>query len=253
MAVTTIGQAVTLSWAAPSVDPAVVLTVTLPDGTSATPTVAQASPYTAPFTPTQAGRHVIRWSQTGATMSDVLDVWPADPRYLISIDDALEAVKVGGSAPASTRADIPLYIAAATYVIEDICGPLVRTLRTARFDGGKSAVVLPAMPVSVLSVTVDGTLLSAADYVVDEDAGIIYYDFPATALRNVSVSYMVGSATIAPNLRLACMEQVRFLWQTTRVGTGRAAQELGYTPSGYAVPYMVQGLCAPQNPAPGFA
>ena len=253
MAVTTIGQAVTLSWAAPTVDPAVVLTVTQPDGTSATPTVAQASPYTAAFTPAQAGRHVIRWSQAGASLSDILDVWPVDPHYLISVDDAMGAVKSGGTAPATVREEMPLYIAAATYVIEDICGPLVRTLRTARFDGGRSAVALPAMPVSVVSVTVDGTLLSASDYVVDEAAGVVYYDFPATARRNVSVSYMVGSTTIAPNLRLACMEQVRFLWQTTRSGTGRAAQDLGYTPSGYAVPYMVQGLCATHTPAPGFA
>ena len=149
-------------------------------------------------------------------------------------------------------ADLPLYIAAASLVIEDLCGPLVPATLTHKAHGGRP-VVLPHTDVTVESVTVDGVLLAASAYEVDETSGIVYDATSLVGVRNVVVTYAVGVALLPANLRLACMEQLRFLWQTTRQGTGRAAQELGYTPSGYAVPYMVQGLCASHPRAPGFA
>ena len=46
----------------------IVCTVTLPDGTSATPTVTRASlgTYTATYTPAAVGRYLVRWVTTGA-------------------------------------------------------------------------------------------------------------------------------------------------------------------------------------------
>ncbi len=56
---------------------AVVLTVTLPDGTTVTPTVTNAATgsYTASYTPTLPGRHGVRWVATGANASATPAVW----------------------------------------------------------------------------------------------------------------------------------------------------------------------------------
>lgn len=254
-----IGSSVALSWT-PGVAGTATVAVRLPDGTTLTPapTVTTtgsggAVVHTAAFTTTQAGRHLVSWTSGTTKLVDIADVWPADPRFLISIDDALDAIKAGAGAPASTRDDMPLYVAAASLAIEDLCGPLISESRTLTTNGGRPSIVLPATNVTVTSVTVNGSALAAASYDVDKGAGVIWSPCLTPGVGNVVVVYTVGSMTLPANLRLACREQVRFLWQTTRQGTGRAAQELGYTPSGYAVPYMVAGLCAAHPGAHGTA
>lgn len=259
MTTTTVGGAAALQWTAPG-SGAVTLTVTLPDGTTSTPAVTGTTPAVASLTTSQVGRHLLSWAQGTATHVDVLDVWPADPHYLISLDDALDAVKANGRAPAQmTRDDLALYVAAASYVIEDMVGPVVQRTTTFTATGGRESVLLPATNVSVSSVVVDGSTWSTSAYTVDTSAGIVWAKsgaFPATSRGNVVVTYTTaaGDDGLPANLRLACMEQVRFLWQTAKVGRATAAQDLGYTPSGFAVPYMVQGLCAAApNKTPGFA
>lgn len=257
MTTTTVGGAAALQWTAPG-SGTVTLTVTLPDGTTSTPAVTNTPPAVASLTTSQVGRHLLSWAQGTATHVDVLDVWPADPHYLISLDDALDAVKANGRAPAQmTQDDLALYVAAATYVIEDIVGPAVTQQVTYTATGGREAILLPAANVSVSSVVVDGSSWDASLYTVDSGAGIVWAKsgaFPATERQNVVVTYTRATGVLAANLRLACMEQVRFLWQTAKVGRATAAQDLGYTPSGFAVPYMVQGLCAAApNKTPGFA
>ena len=172
---------------------------------------------------------------------------------LITTDDALAAIRATANPSAQILAELPLFIESASAVIEDLCGPLAVASRTLVTDGGRTAVALPARDIGVTSVTVDGVVLAADAYDVDAVAGILYSSALAAGRQNVSVVYTVGSAVLPENLRLACMEQLRFLWQTTRSGTGRAAQDVGYTPAGYAVPFMVQGLCATHMRAPGFA
>ena len=51
----------------------VACTITQPDGTSSTPAVSNTGTgtYSAGFTPTQAGRHLIRWVATGANASSL--------------------------------------------------------------------------------------------------------------------------------------------------------------------------------------
>lgn len=259
MSTITVGATATLTWQPPSSE-TVTLTVTLPDGTTTSPSVSGSQPATASVVTSQAGRHLLSWAQTGVgrQFSDVLDVWPADPHYMISLDDGLEAIKANGRTPDSTtRNDLALYVAAASYVIEDMVGPAVTRETTYTTTGGRESVVLPAVNVSVVSVVVDGSTWDASTYTVDTTTGIVYAKsgyFPATSRGNVVVTYRTGSGALAANLRLACMEQVRFLWQVAKVGRATAAQDLGYTPSGFAVPYMVQGLCkAAPDQAPGFA
>lgn len=247
MAVTIVGEAAALSWTpTEGSGSSATLSVVLPDGTTLTPapTVSGTSTFTATVTPSQAGRHLLTWSRGTARLVDVLDAWPAVPRYLISVDDAAAAVGQGTTLSQAKRDELQLHIAAASAVVEDITGPLVKSTRTATRDGGRPAVVLPHTGVTVSSVTVDGTALAASAYVVDSGAGVIYAASGvfASGRANVVVAYTTGDNVIPPQARLACREQVKFLWQVHYQGATR--DDLGYTPSGFAVPRMVEELCA---------
>jgi hypothetical protein len=255
-----LGATATVKWTPSAADGTIALAVRLPSGVvlDPAPTVTGTAPATASFNPSAPGRHLLTWSRVDGddveVHVDVLDVWPADPHYLISIDDAAAAVAagLGGVAiPATQRADLPLYVAAASLVIEDQCGgPLTPQERTYKADGGRP-VLLPEIGVSVVSVAVYGSVRPASSYTVDAAAGIIYGLFPR-GLQNVTVTYLPASAALPANLQLAVREQLRFLWQTARHGVGNTAQEVGYTPAGYAIPYMVQGLCGAHPKAPGI-
>ena len=169
----------------------------------------------------------------------------------ITVEEAVEAITSGGGVVSPTvEGQLLKYIGAATAAVEDLAGPLVADTRTATFRGGSVAYSLPVAPVSDVSVEVDGATVTAEH--VDLTAGVVTLASAPSPTATVEVTYDCGYATLPDNLRLAVMEQVRFLWQSTRQGATRDAATQ-YTPAGYAVPYMVVGLCDPNPPAPGFA
>ena len=252
----TLGATATLAWSPGGGIGAATVAVQLPDGTTATPPTVTGSggAYTAPIVTTQPGRHVLTWTRGTERYADILDVWPADPRYILSIDDALAVV---GSGPASQRDDVALFSAAATYVIESLAGPVLVAAKTYRANGGRASIVLPYMPATVSAVTVSGALLATSAYVVDGNAGIVYGPFAAGAARNVEITYTVGAATVPPHLRLAAQDLIRHLWSSSRRGgapsSRNAPADMVATPYGFAVPKRVAELCAVALQAPGFA
>ena len=174
---------------------------------------------------------------------------------LITLAEAEEAVKAGGTAPAAQLAQLPRFIAAASNVIQspELAGPVLYEERTATFNGGRNVLALPAAPATALTVTVDGTAWAAGTFTPDTAAGLVYGAFPA-GTQNVVITYSVGSMDAVPeNIKLACMEQVMFLWQTSRQGARRDMTDVTYTATGYAVPNKVRDLCRPQMRALGFA
>jgi len=134
-----------------------VLTITLPDGTSVLPPVAVVSTGTyAPTTPyisTVAGVHRVSWVGSGANAQDYADtfnVMAADPRLLISLADAKAGLGITGT---SKDEDIRSVIAAATPIMEDLCGPILRTTRTETYDGGTTQINLLWSPlISITSI-----------------------------------------------------------------------------------------------------
>ena len=104
-------------------------------------------------------------------------------------------------------------------------------------------------------MTVDGQTLTIDPDDIDDDAGIIY-GYTAPGLRNVQVTLSVGSARIAPNVRLAALEEIRYLWQIGRQGprpVGDTPDSTSWTPSGFAVPKRVIELMADLRGFGGFA
>lgn len=257
MSAVDLGAEFLASWASRPDGATISIEVSRPDGTPGTATVDDDAG-TARITADMPGRWFIRWLATdpAAVHTDVFDVWPEDPRFLISLDDAVEGLNAR-TASASYLADLRLYIAAATPVIEDIVGPVLATGYTWETTGGRAAVILPHGTATI-------TIVEANDVPITEywtEHGVLFagtrlapWVFPAGTLR---VAYTAGSQAVKPNIRLATRELVRHWVQIGKqAGGGVRNQEFDgevYTPSGFAVPRRVIELCAPDQKIGGFA
>lgn len=254
------GATVPVSWTSTSATTA-VLNLTAPDGTKSTPAVTGGSgtAHASTFSASQAGRWFLGWvGADGEAYTDIVDAWPADPRFLISVADAQASLSQKTAMTAADIDDLRIYIAAATPVIEDITGPIILNTLTQDGDGSKSAIVLSTINVGVTSVTVDGTLIDPSQYRVSAGAGVVYAGGSSFGGTTVEVVYTVGgNNVIPPNVRLGTREEVRFLWQIGKQG-GRPtppqqSEAMTYTPSGFAVPKRVVQLLNANARTGGFA
>jgi len=263
----------------------VVLTLTLPDGTTTAPAVTGTSGVytpTAPVFATLAGRWTTRWVATtpnACTFSDVINVAAADPGAIISLAEARAGL---GLAQANTVKDEDLrtYIAAATPVIEDIVGPVLRTTRVETFDGGAPTIALSWHPIISVGNVIEsfgsntqftltlqdvfaGSGLDAYGYTVDLGEGVLVRrslgvaSLFAGGVRNVQVTYVSGRTAIGGNILLATRRLIRHLWQSEQQGfrpamSGSPDKSVGHTPSGFAVPKAVLELCAGDTRVPGI-
>lgn len=261
-----LGAPVKAVWTGAPAGGTYTVVVTRPDGTAFTPPAVTAQPpVTINFVPDMAGRWLIRWASTApvSAYSDIIDVWPTDPRFIINLDDAKAALQMSTTDPAQND-DLRLYIAAATPVIEDIVGTVVAKTVIQKFAGGRSLLPLWEIPTAITSVVENGVTIT--DYTLDDTAGIIYAGTQTTA-RNftaghnmVVVTYTAGNGNVIPqNVRLATRELIRHWWQIGKQGLRAApvnttAHMDVWTPSGFAVPRRVMELCKPsQRSLGGFA
>lgn len=230
-----------------------------PDGTSFTPPSVTSSGEGASvtFVPDMAGRWFLAWTSSvkPGAYTDIVDVWPADPRFLISVDDARSALgfRTGNVAPGMTE-DLRLYIAAATPVIEDIVGTIVPATFTQTIRKGWNFAALYERPVNTITAVTyaDASVVDPATYRVDAQTGMLNLDYNVHS--DATITYTAGVTAVPPNVRLAARELVRHWWQQ-----GMQAQHVGeITPealtfSGYAVPRRVMELCSPNSTPGGFA
>lgn len=243
----------------------VTVQVIRPDGETIDPAVTTTGvDHTATVPTTIAGRYLVTWTNTTSdeVYTDTFEVWPADPRFLISIDDAMDSLQWRDGDRAAKRDMLRLYVAAATPVIEDIVGAVIVRTIVQHANGGKTGVVLWERPSEITEVQVDGQTIT--DYVADLSAAIVYRGrhgerfLPGKQI--VRITYKTGSESVSPNIQLATRELVRHLWQIgqqittgTAVSYGDRPQGLALTPSGFAVPKRVIELCAGTYKLPGIA
>lgn len=248
-------------------------TVTLPDATSASATVTKTATgaYTATLVSTLAGRYRCTWSASGANSSDfpfvqVADVSAADPRYIISIEDARAALNLATS-DRTPDEEIRLYVQAATEIVEDLVGPVLTASVTEKHTGGGYALGLFRKATAITSVTEDGTALTSGDYSLDPNSGLLWRGtypgagtWSADTTAGITVVYTVGAAVVPPSVILAGRELVRHLYavgqQPWRQPYGGGIEDaMLTTPSGYAVPNRVVQLLKPHmsGRVPGFA
>lgn len=257
MSVYDLGAPVRSVWAgAPATGPYSVA-ITRPDGTAfTTPAVTPGPPVSVTFVPDMAGRWRIRWTASGGVWSDVVDIWPEDPKFIISVDDAKAALNLS-MVPEEKLNDLRLYIAAATPVIEDIVGPLVVRTETQHVEKLWKYAALNYKPSTVVSVVYDDLTAVPADlYSTNLPAGLL--TFTGNGLtQGATITYTVGTAIVPQNVRLATRELVRHWWQqgqqksVARGGMANPTDE-AYTFSGFAVPKRVIEQCGPNKQIGGF-
>jgi len=249
-------------------------TVTLPDGTTEVASVTKTATgtYAAALVTTQAGRHLCTWTGTGDNSGglpyrDVAEVAPADPRLIVSLADARDALNIASSATESDD-EIRVYIRAATEVIEDLVGPVLEASITEKHTGGGWAIGLHRRAEAITSVTEDGTALSASDYSLDAASSILWRGtypgaarWAAATTTGITVVYTVGRSTVDPNVRLAARELIRHLYAVGQqpwrqpYGGGLDDVSMTVTPTGHAVPHRVVQLLGPSmaRRMPGIA
>ena len=261
----TVGATVTVEWLSGGTT-AATLAVVQPDGTSLTPapTVSVTNNrQSAFFIATQAGVYGLTWTlANGAVQSDIVDVWPLAPRYLVSVADVMRRLAVAGPSAQNNAADwfetLSLYIASASLVVESITGALLpkasQYVASGRWDRRK--LVLPASKITVESVTVDDVLLiEGSQYKVDTMAGIIISDSFTEGDLNITVQFTAGSKNVPPQARQACLEIGAYMWQISRQGSRESGttDEIVTTASGWAVPRRAWELLQSLPSTPGFA
>lgn len=232
------------------------VSITRPDGTSFTSPTITGPPVSVQFVPDMAGRWFIRWTSSvvyGA-YSDVVDVWPDDPRFIISLDDARAALNMPGNTNVETLDDLRLYVAAATPVIEDIVGPVVVKSVTQHVAKGWNYAALFERVNTLTSVVYDDlSVVPASAYTFDVHSGLLTFGYALG--QGATITYTTGQAMVPQNVRLATRELVRHWWQLGKQGQrpGPGANPEAWTPSGFAVPRRVIELCAPAARIDGFA
>ncbi|MBW9118882.1 hypothetical protein JNB63_02120 [Microbacterium trichothecenolyticum] len=244
----------------------VTLTVTKPDGTTINPTPTETTgTFKADVPCEQPGRYVLRWTDTtdSFTYVDTLEVWPEDPRFLISLEDAMDSLKWLGAQRNADGPKLRLYVAAATEVIEDITGAVLQRTVEQIADGGRTGVALWERPSEIVTVTVDGN--ATTDYIANLNAAIVYAKPAgsrfAPGLQNVVITYRVGGSAIAPSIQLGARELIRHLWQVGQQAlTTNPAEmvtldprQMSFTRSGFAVPNRVIELIGNHHGLPGTA
>lgn len=246
----------------------VTVTVTLPDGTTASPTVTTPSTglYQATYVPAAAGRFTYRWVAAG--------IYPGAHTgtfYVMSSVGAvvsLEETKAYLGIPAADTSDdeeLRHFIDVVSDFAEASLGWAARRQDVVDVrDGGSSGILLPTFPVlSVTSVTENGTTLSASDYALDAEAGLLtrlsstYVPGTwAAGYRNITVTYVAGQAAPPEWFRHGALVMVDHLWATQRGNNGPAgragADDLVIPGSTYTLPNRVAELWR-LAPSVGFA
>lgn len=151
------GAAVPLAWTstdttgAPFEGTAVALTVTLPDGTTSSPSVTHNGDgsYSASFTTTQAGHHLVAWTAIAAgaadAFADTFEVQPAQDGTIVSFAEAKEILQLTGTSEFDAR--LQGWNGSATSVVEYICGPVVQQTVTETLPSRGTVVTLSKPPV----------------------------------------------------------------------------------------------------------
>jgi hypothetical protein len=238
------------------------LTVTAPDGTVSHPTISQTGTgeYSATVTLDQASIWTYEWTSSGAavgTDDGVFYVTTSAARII-----SLKELKLHlNKDPDLTIDDGELadVLDAAQDMITDRIGPVIPTIYTDRFSGGRAAVALSRRPViSVTSVfenvnTGSPTAVASTGYGLDGATGILTRLSTAGApvwwsggFSSVAVTYTVGRSPVPQNIRLAAKELAAHLWRNSQIGRARrqrsSADDESSAGLGYSMPYRVREL-----------
>jgi len=231
----------------------VALTITLPDGTTANPTVvnppATTGQYVYDYQTVQAGRHSARWVGTGTNPGahvEAFDVRSANVPYLVSLQDIKDQTNITNDV---SDEELRSYLESATGVIERHLGQaVVKRTYVEEHQIGRGALVLNWTPVVAVTslALVDGTHSWNVNELHTTPAGVVTTPNGVDPYGHVTVTYTAGMAIVPEEYGLAARIIVQHLWETQRgsVGGPRAgglgdtlmSNSGGYSGKGYAIP-----------------
>jgi hypothetical protein len=197
-------------------------TITLPDGSTASPPVtlppAQTGKLIADYVTTQEGLHKVAWL-TGTPGTAAVDYFSVrDYVSVISMAEAKAHLNITSTADDD---ELRNFLMAATELVENRAGTCVRRTFTERVSQGGRELVLARRPVIsvalVKSVWPGGPQWTTAQLITDGEAGIVSQAY----LWNFwygpwDVTYDAGRAVLAERHLHAAKEQLRHLWETQR-------------------------------------
>lgn len=241
----------------------VTCTVTLPDGTTSSPSVTNASTgvYTISYAPTAAGRHVVRWTATGTNAAEFDDVFIVKARTatpLVSLADFKLHLNITST---TNDEELRRMLLSASDLAERVTGRIFRlTAFTESHDGGTGVVALRRLPVvSITSVTESGTAVAASGYTLDADSGLLFRGSSTSpwcwmdGQRNVAVTYVAGEGDPPQTAYDLVLELGRHMWRTQRGGAASSLNGDEYVPgAAYALTYRAREL-ADSLRLPGLA
>ena len=214
----------------------VTLTITLPDGTVATPDVPNPPPVTGEYRygyPTiQAGRHTVRWTtlEPQFAYTDVFDVKEELPGAIVSLADAKKQL---GIAPTDTSSDDELrgWLGACTRAVEREKNEVIvrRQFTFTGWNDNPHSLRLWKVPVISLDSLArqDGTHTwdTSSDVWTDPETGLVRLLHGGTRLRGVLTSVHTAGYTIIPeNIYTGSLILLQHVWETRRgpgtVGAG---------------------------------
>jgi hypothetical protein len=234
---------------------AIVLTITLPDGTSVTPTPATVSTglYTADYVPVQAGRHLVRWTTTtpATAFTDTFDVDEAAPPLIIGLEEAKDFLNITDT---SQDEELRAMIEGVTAVVESGdgkdfpgVGPVVRRTVTTVVRADGSCYEYPLPTTQILSLT-SGAYLDGGGSV-----SLTGYTFDDSILRAPyggylpsapwTLTYVVGRPSLPSNIRMGALEILKLAWASQRGGDQPA----------FLVSFRALAWLGSETPALGFA
>lgn len=244
----------------------VTLTVTQPDGTSVQATVpnppAVIGSYTASFTPSMAGRHVLQWLATGpaAAYADVLEV--ADDSTLPSIVSLTDAKQFLGITSTSADEELRWWLAGMTEVLEREKNEVIVARQftvTAEENHHPSRLRLWRLPVISLDSLArwDGTHTwdVTTDVIPpDPDTGIVKLYRGQSLAGHLNYAYTAGYRVIPYNLQQAGEVLLQHVWETQRgpgvIGGGVIGpEEAGDFKQMFMLPRKVREWLGPPRPA----
>ena len=249
----------------------VAVTVTLPDGTSVplepSNPPATTGQYQIDYVPVQSGLHAVRWVTTGPARghTDEFYVQGSAPTLIVSSDEVKKHLQITRTADDDK---LRLYIDAASRKIETDpdcgVGPVVRRTYTQIMYPAAAGSPLALERSNVLSLTSgvvvrDGSTVDLTHLVADNGVLRPQYGYGGVLpIEPWTLTYVAGMLTVPGNVRLAVLELVRHLWDSSQRGTQnvRAGDDdpgNNITGLGFAIPYAVQGLLAGDDDLGGWA
>lgn len=247
---------------------AIATTVTLPDGTTATPSGSYTSTgvYTATYVTTQAGRHTWRSTFAGTipdqANTDVFNVWPTTNIGIVGLSETKDHLNIDQT-NTSQDEELRRTIDGASAVVEGIVGAVARRSITEVFSGrgGDKAYLSLAPAISVTAVVEGGVTLDPAAYSLHGDRAVLYKvaGFWSRGVNNVSVTYVVGRTIVTGNILDGVKDLIRVNFRP-QLGGNRSPfdnvteqrAEPGQMRLGFYVPNSVMERLNPDAQAPFY-